>query len=171
MGRAPPEAGALDNVVGLAVPVAFVGSTFPTVVFAPALAVVLVDLVLAIPLEAIPVPPVSFALGLAGFASLDLVLPFAVLALEVALAEIPEDFLAPPSGFDSGCTISVFFAAPSFLTSSVVVSAVEEASLGPGSALSRRLGVAGVTWRVFDEEVWQWTKRPIQHCSQPVNLP
>ena len=142
MGRAPPEAGALDNVEGLAVPVAFVGSTFPTVVFAPALAVVLVDLVLAIPLEAIPVPPVSFALGLAGFASLDLVLPFAVLALEVALAEISEDFLTPTSGFDSGCTISVLFAPASFLTSSVVV---EDASLGPGSVLSRRLGVAGVT--------------------------
>jgi len=115
LGRAPPEAGAFDNAVGLAVPVAFVGSPFPTVVFAPALAVVLVDFVLAVPLEPIlPVPSISFALGLAGFASLDLVLPFAVLTLEVALAEIPEDFMTPPSGFDSGCTVSVSFAAPSF---------------------------------------------------------
>ena len=146
MGRAPPEAGAFDNAVGLAVPVAFVGSPFPTVVFAPALAVVLVDFVLAVPLEPIlPVPSISFALGLAGFASLSLVLPFAGLALEVALVEILEDFLTAPSDFDSGCTISVFSAAPSFSTSSVVVSTVEEASLGPGSVLSRRLGVAGVT--------------------------
>jgi len=148
LGRAPPEAGAFDNPVGLVVPVAFVGSPFPTVVFTPSLAVVLVDFVPAIPLEPILlVPSVSFALGLAGFAPLDLVLPFAALTLEVALAEFPEDFLTPPSGFDSGCTISVLVAAPSFSASSVVMPAVEEASLGPGSVLSRRLGVAGVTMR------------------------
>ena len=65
MGRAPPEAGAFDNAVGLAVPVAFVGSPFPTVVFAPALAVVLVDFVLAVPLETtLPVPSISFTMGL-----------------------------------------------------------------------------------------------------------
>ena len=115
MGRAPPEAVAFDNAVGLAVPVTFIGSPFPTVVFAPALAVVLVDLVLAIPLEpTLPVPSISFAMGLAGFASLDLVLPFAALALEVAVAETPEDLLTPPPDFDSGRTISVSFAAPSF---------------------------------------------------------
>jgi len=115
LGRAPPEAGAFDNVVGLALPVALVGSPFPALVFAPALAVVLVDLVLAIPLEPILlVPSVSFAMGLAGFASLDLVLPFAALALEVAVAKTPEDFLTTPPDFDSGRTISVSFAAPSF---------------------------------------------------------
>jgi len=115
LGRAPPEAGAFDNAAGLAVPAALVGSPFPALVFAPALAVVLVDLVLATPLEPILlVPSVSFAMGLTGFASLDLVLPFAALTLEVAVAETPEDFLTTPPDFNSGRTISVSFAAPSF---------------------------------------------------------
>jgi len=115
LGRAPPEAGAFDTAAGLALPVALVGSPFPALVFAPALAVVLLDLALAIPLEPILlVPSVSFVMGLAGLASLDLVLPFAALALEVAVAETPEDFLTPPPDFDSGRTVSVSFAAPSF---------------------------------------------------------